>query len=235
MFTCMWCRLPITALRCSPIPYVSIYIICVCIVSQVVEGSVQSVFLTSFWLHCHEALCWLVGCTKIWPPWGTLLTGGMHQDLTTMTKIWLRLPWSSVLTGGMHQDLTTMTKIWPPWGWLCWLVGCTKIWPPWLPGTVLTGGMHQDLTDWWDAPRSDHHDWPPWGTVLTGGMHQDLTTLRSEEALCWLVGCTKIWPPWLRSDRHEALCWLVGCTKIWPPWGKICADWWDAPRSDHHD
>ena len=83
----------------------------------------------------HEALCWLVGCTKIWPPWGSVLTDGMHQDLTAMKLCadWWDAPWSD-----RHEAL-------------CWLVGCTKIWPPW--GTVY----------WWDTPRSDHHEalcWP---------------------------------------------------------------------------
>ena len=66
-------------------------------------------FLTSFWPCHHMVLCWLVDCTKIWPPCGTVLTGGMHDDLTTM---WYCVDW------------------WNAW-WsdhLCSLVECIMTW-----------------------------------------------------------------------------------------------------------
>ena len=75
-------------------------------------------------------------------------------------KLSVWLPRGTVLTGGMHDDVTTMWYCVDQWNsrWpghivvLCWLVECTMIWPPWL-----TGGMHDDLTtmwhsvDWWNA------------------------------------------------------------------------------------
>ena len=39
-----------------------------------------SYVLASFRSGRHVVLCWLVECTMIWPPRGTVLTGGMHED-----------------------------------------------------------------------------------------------------------------------------------------------------------
>ena len=91
---------------------------------------------------------------SIWLPCGTVLTGGMYSDLTTM--------WYCV-DCGMYNVLIAMWYYVDWWNvqWsdchvvLCWLVECTVIWLP--CGTVLTGGMHNDLTamwycvDWWNA------------------------------------------------------------------------------------
>ena len=128
---------------------------------------------SSYWTDRHVVLCSLVDCTMIWPPCGTVFTGGMHGDLTTR---W----YYTVFTGGMHGDLTAM--------WYCVHQWNAVIWPP--CDTVLTGGMHCDLTamwycvDWWNAWWSDCHVvlcslvectmiWPPCDTV----MHNDLTTM----------------------------------------------------------
>ena len=171
----------------------------------------------------------------IWPPCGTVLTGGMHDDLTAMVLCWL----------------VDCMMVWPPWycadwwnAWwsdhhvvLCWLVECTMIWAPWY------------CADWWNVRWSDHHVvlcwlvectmiWPPCGTVLTGGIHGDLTTMWY--CVNW---CNTRW-----SDHHVVLCWLVDCTMIWPPCGTVftggmhndlttmwhCVHWWNAQWSDHH-
>ena len=86
---------------------------------------------SSYWTDRHVALCSLVDCMMIWSPCGTVLTGGMHNDLTTM---WYCVDWWTARWSDRHVLL-------------CRLVDCTIIWPP--CGTVLTGGMHDDLTTMW--------------------------------------------------------------------------------------
>ena len=178
--------------------------------------------VTSFRSDHHVVLCWAAECTIIWSPCGSVLTGGMHDDLITM---WYCVDWWNARWSDQYVVL-------------CWPVECTMIWSP--CGTVLTGEMHDDLTtmwycvDWWNARWSDHHVvlcwlvectmfWLPCSTVLTGGMHDDLITtwyfVDWWNALwpvhhvvpCWAVECTMIWPP----------CWLVECTMIWPPCGTV--------------
>ena len=148
----------------------------------------------SFRFDQDVALCWLVECTMIRPACGTVLTGGMHEDLTS---VWHCVDWWNAQ--GSDQRVA-----------LCWLVECTMIWPA--CGTVLTGGMHDDLTsmwhcaDWWNTRWSDQHValcwlvgctmiwpacgtvltgriWPACGTVLTGGMHDDPSLI---PALKWM-------------------------------------------------
>ena len=63
---------------------------------------------SSYWTDCHVVLCSLVDCTVIWPPCGTVFTGGMHNDLTTMWHCYAQ--WSD------HHVA------------LCSLVKCTMIW-----------------------------------------------------------------------------------------------------------
>ena len=64
----------------------------------------------------------------IWPPCGTVLTGGLHDDLTTM---WHCVHWWNAQWSDHHVAL-------------CSLVEWTMIWPP--CGTVFTGEMHNDLS-----------------------------------------------------------------------------------------
>ena len=87
---------------------------------------------------------------SIWPPCGTVLTGGMCDYLTAM---WYRVDRWNVRLSDRHMVP-------------CWPVEFTMIWPP--CGTVLTGGMYDYLTamwycvDWWNARWSDRHVVPCW-------------------------------------------------------------------------
>ena len=132
--------------------------------------------------------------TMIWPSFNTVVTGGMHDDLTIVWYCcyWWNAWWSD------HRVV------------LCWLVEGTSIWPP--VGTVLTCGRHDDLTTIWHG--SDWLKtmiWPPCGTVLTGARHDDLTIM-------W--PCVDWWNRrW--SDHHVVLCWLVEGASLLSPCGTV--------------
>ena len=103
----------------------------------------------------------------------------------------------TVLAGGVHNDLTTLwycTDWWNAW-WsdhhvvLYWLVECMMIWPGWWWSDFVWY-----CTSWWSAQWSDHHVVLYWLVEYTmiwpGWWWSD-----HHMVLYWLVECTMVWPP----------------------------------------
>ena len=95
---------------------------------SVLSAASRSYGPTSFRFDRHVVLLLLVECAMIWPSCNTVVTGGMHDDLTTM---WYCCYWWNARWSDHHVVLLL-------------LVECTMIWPS--CNTVVTGGMHDDLT-----------------------------------------------------------------------------------------
>ena len=132
-------------------------------------------------------LCWLVECTMIWPPCGTVLTGGMHDDLTAM---WNCVDWWNARWSDRHVELCWLMEctMWNCVDWwnarwsdrhvvLCWLVECTTKWPQ--CGTELTDEVHDNLS------RIPAFKWANAITSCGGFVSQFISLLLTCYALAW--------------------------------------------------